>query len=292
MSTDTKQHRPFYKRIVFWIILAGVISVAAAGVLTGSLIKGYVKSYEETGFDLDSAVSQAIKEYNLPEEPEYDIIATESHVIYGKRKDGNKLTVYMNAHYQLYSTDNPLGIVEQDGGGWCPTAITFEVRDDGSYKLLEYWVPEDGSYYASSIREKFPIVYACFAISNVSLPPEIDTTEVYEHFNAPRKVKFVSPDGGHLFCEENGEAVLTLDTATENATLEVNGKTIITDDCYCIFNFNDNGDTVDEYIYLCDVDNLPNNRYEYDFTIVDENTLCVTNLPEKPVFTRVEEPMR
>lgn len=289
MSTETKQRRPFYKRIVFWIILAGIITVAAAGILTGSLIKGYVKSYEATGFDLESAVSQAIKEYNLPEEPEYDMVCVESHVIYGKRKNGNKLTVYMNAHHQCYSTDNPLGIVEQDGGGWCPTAITFLIHEDGGYEVTEYWVAEDGSYYSSSIKEKFPRIYAYLAISNFFPPSEPDTNEVYEHFNEPRLVKFVSPDSGHLFGEENGEAVLTLDTATENATLEVNGKTIIADDCYCIFNFNDNGDTVDEYIYLCDVDNPPDNRYEYDFTIVDENTLCVTSLPEKPVFTRVEE---
>lgn len=287
MSTDAKanQGRPFYKRIVFWLILAGVIVVAVAGILIGSVIK----VQRENSFKLESVISQTIKEHNLPDEPEYDIIATESHVIYGKSRSGNQLTVYMNAHYQLYSTDNPLGIVEQDGGGWCPIAITFEVGDDGNYKLLEYWEPEDGSYYASSIKEKFPFIYAYLAISNVSLPPEIDTTEVYDHFNAPRTVKYVAPDSGHLFCEENGEAVLTLDTATESATLEVNGKKVIEDDCYCIFNFDDNGNTVDEYIYLCDVDNLPNNRYEYDFTIVDENTLCVTNLPEKPVFTRVSE---
>lgn len=290
MSTDStnKKSRPLYKKPALWIIIAAVITVAAAGILTGSLIKGYVKSYEDTGFDLDSTISQAIKEYNLPDDPEYDIVATESHVIYGKRKNGNKLTVYMTACCQLYSTDNPLGIVEESGGGWCPTAITFEVRDDGSYKLLEYWESEDGSYYASSIKEKFPIIYAYLAIANVTPPPQPDTSEVYEHFNAPKTVTFVSPDNAHLFCDEKGDAVLTLNTETSDATLSVNGKEIFTD-FYSFFNFDEDGDTVTEYIYLCDVDNLPNNRWEYDFTIIDENTLCVTNLPEKPVFTRVEE---
>lgn len=287
MSTvsNSKQRRPFYKKAVFWLILASVIAVVTAGILIGFV----VKNYQESSLDLESAISQAIKEHHLPDEPEQDIVCVESHVIYGKRKNENQLTVYMTAHQQCYTTDNSLGIVEQDGGGWCPTAITFEVHDDGSYKLLEYWEPDDGAYYSSSIKEKFPPIYAYFAISNFFPPSQPDTSEVYEHFNAPRIIKFVSPDSGHLFSEENGDAVLTLDTATENATLEVNGKTIILDDFYCIFNFDENGDTVGEYIYLCDVDNLPENRWEYDFTILDENTLCVTNLAEKPVFTRVQE---
>ena len=227
MSTDStnKKSRPLYKKPALWIIIAAVIVVAIAGTLIGSAIK----SHRESKLDLDSAISQAIKEYNLPDDPEYDIVATESHVIYGKRKNGNKLTVYMTACYQLYSTDNPLGIVEESGGGWCPTAITFEVRDDGSYKLLEYWEPGDGSYYASSIKEKFPIIYAYLAIANVTPPPQPDTSEVYEHFNAPKTVTFVSPDSGHLFCDEKGDAILTLNTETSDAILSVNGKEIFTD---------------------------------------------------------------
>lgn len=196
----------------------------------------------------------------------------------------------MTACYQLYSTDNPLGIVEESGGGWCPTAITFEVRDDGSYKLLEYWESEDGSYYASSIKEKFPPIYAYFAISNFLPPPNPDTTEVYEHFNASKYVTFSHWDYNNRFSDKKAEVTLTLNTETSYATLKVDGKEILTDH-YSIFNFDENGNTVpEEYIYLCDVDNLPNNSYEYCFNIANENTLYISNLPEEmPVFTKVNE---
>ena len=276
-----------YKKPAFWLILVSVIATIVVSILVFSN-PAKPNTEKPMEFDLDTAVSQAIKDYNHPDEPDTDIVTTESHFIYGKEKNGNQLTVYLNANYQCYTNDNPLGIVEEDGGGWCPTAITFEVHDDGSYKVLEYWTPDDGSYYASSIKEKFPPIYAFIALHNFRTPPPADTTEVYEHFNAPKTVTFVSPDNAHLFCDEKGDAVLTLNTETSDAILSVNGKEIFTD-FYSFFNFDENGDTVTEYIYLCDVDNLPNNRWEYDFTIIDQNTLCVTNLPEKPVFTRVEE---
>ncbi|BCN30768.1 hypothetical protein bsdtb5_20630 [Anaeromicropila herbilytica] len=38
----------------------------------------------------------------------------------------------------------------------CQLQITFTKNDSGEYILKEYWIPEDGSYYASSIRKKFP----------------------------------------------------------------------------------------------------------------------------------------
>ncbi len=292
MSTDStnKKSRPLYKKPALWIIIASVIVVALVGTLIGSAVKNHR--------ELDSAVSQAIKDYNLPEDPETDVFPTESHFIYGKEKNGNQITVYAHASYAGYAIDNSLGIVEQYDGVWYPCAITFEINEDSNYELLEFWIPSEGSYYASSIKDKFPPLYAFLAINFPVLGFETDTTEVYEDFNVPRIISFVSPDNGHLFCDEKGDVVLTLDTATEIATLEVNGKVILTDNCYCIFDFDDNGDTVDEYIYIWntpDYSDIPDpndysdNAPEYDFTIIDENTLCVTNLPEKPVFTRVEE---
>ncbi len=276
-----------YKKPAFWLILITIIATVVASVLVFSN-PSKTNTEMPKEFDRDAAVSQAIKEYNLPEDSTLDIVPTESHIIYGRTKNGNQITVYLEAAYEGFTIDNPLGIVEQHGGAWCPTAITFEVHDDGSYKVLEYWTPEDGTYYASSIKKKFPPLYAFLALHNFRTPPKSDTSEVYEHFNAPKTVTFVSPDNGHLFCGEKGDAVLTLNTETSDAILSVNGKEIFTD-FYSFFNFDEDGDTVTEYIYLCDVDNLPNNRWEYDFTIIDQNTLCVTNLPEKPVFTRVEE---
>ena len=278
-----------YKKPAFWLILVSVIATIVVSILVFSNpAKPNTEKPKE--FDLDTAVSQAIKDYNHPDEPDTDIVTTESHFIYGKEKNGNQLTVYLNANYQCYTNDNPLGIVEEDGGGCYPCAITFEVNADGSYNILEYWVPEDGTYYASSIKEKFPPVYAHFAISNFLPPPNPDTTEVYEHFNAPKYVTFSHWDYNNRFSDKKAEVTLTLNTETSYATLKVDGKEILTDH-YSIFNFDENGNKVpEEYIYLCDVDNLPNNSYEYCFNIANENTLYVSNLPEgMPVFTRVEE---
>ncbi len=277
-----------YKKTAFWLILVSVIATVVVSILVFSN-PAKPKTEKPKEFDLDTAVSQAIKDYNHPDEPDTDIVTTESHFIYGKEKNGNQLTVYLNARHQCYTNDNPLGIVEEDSSGWCPTAITFELHDDGSYKVLEYWTPDDGSYYASSIKEKFPPVYAHFAISIFLPPPNPDTTEVYEHFNASKYVTFSHWDYNNRFSDKKAEVTLTLNTETSYATLKVDGKEILTDH-YSIFNFDENGNTVpEEYIYLCDVDNLPNNSYEYCFNIANENLIYVSNLPGMPVFTRVEE---
>ena len=36
-----------------------------------------------------------------------------------------------------------------------PVVITFEVADN-TYTVTDFWVPRDGSYYVSDIRDKFP----------------------------------------------------------------------------------------------------------------------------------------
>lgn len=284
MNTDStnKQPRHLHKKPTFLLIIASVIVVVIVGILIGSA----VKNHNGNKFNLDSAVSQAIKEYNSPDEPDTDIYSTESHSIYSKKKNGNQITVYLTAYYEEYTTANPLGIVEQYSGSWCPCAITFQINENGGYELLEYWEPGEGSYYASSIQEKFPFPFNFFALYNIHMPHAIDTSEVYEYFNVPKTVTFVSADSGHLFCNEKGDATLTLNTQTSYATLTVNGKEIFTD-FYCFFDFNENGDEVPVYIYLTDNDSLPDSEFEYNFTVIDENTLRVTNLPEAPTFTRV-----
>lgn len=283
MSIDStnKQPRHLHKKPAFLLIIASVIAVAIVGILIGSA----VKNHNGNKLNLDTAVSQAIKEYNSPDEPDTDIYSTESHFIYSKKKTGNQITVYLTAYYEAYTIDNPLGIVEQYSGSWCPCAITFQINEDGGYELLDYWEPGDGSYYASSIQEKFPFPFNFFALYNIHMPRAIDTSEVYEYFNVPKTVTFVSADNGHLFCDEKGDATLTLNTETSYATLTVNGKKIFTD-FYCFFNFDENGDEGPVYIYLTDINSHPDSEIEYNFTVIDENTLHVTNLPEAPVFTR------
>lgn len=286
MTTDStnKQPRHLHKKSPLLLIIASVIMVAIVGILIGSA----VKNHNGNKRNLDTAVSQAIKEYNSPDGPDTDVYSTESHFIYSKKKNGNQITVYLTAYYEAYTIDNPLGIVEQDSGSWCPCAITFRINEDGGYELLEYWEPGDGSYYASSIQEKFPFPFNYVAMYNIHIPHAIDTTDVYEYFNVPKTVTFISADSGHLFCDKKGDATLTLNTQTSYATLSVNGKEIFTD-FYCFLDIDENGNEVPVYIYLTDVDSLPDSEFEYDFTVIDKNTLHVTNLPEAPTFTRVTQ---
>ena len=285
MSTDSARKKlPICKKSVFGLIIATIVVVALVSIFAGYVIK----NHQGNKFDLDYAVSQAIKEHNSPVDTSLDIFIAESHFIFSKKKNGNQISVYLQANSQCYTIDNPLGIVETYGGSWCPCAITFEISEDGNYKVLEYWEPYDGSYYASSIKEKFPPLSALLAIYSINLTPQYNTDDVYEYFNCPKTITFTATDCGHLFGDEKGDAILTLDTSTNYGTLTVNGKVIFTD-FYSFFDFDENGDTVPEYIYFCDVDNLPKNRYEYNFTVIDKNTMCVTNLPENPLFTRVEK---
>ena len=76
---------------------------------------------------------------------------------------GNEtLTVYAQVLATAFLCENT-GITEL-GGSYGPAAITFLVDEDGSYTLLEYWTPRDGSYYVTDIREKFPETVADAAI--------------------------------------------------------------------------------------------------------------------------------
>ena len=68
---------------------------------------------------------------------------------------GEYLTVYAMVLEQDYVFGEPHGEIIDDGGSHMPVAITFKVEGD-EYILEEYWRPQDGSYYESSIREKFP----------------------------------------------------------------------------------------------------------------------------------------
>lgn len=65
----------------------------------------------------------------------------------------NSIMVYGMALEQSFSCSE--GKLNQVGGGHMPVVITFEMTDN-TYKLTDFWIPRDGSYYVSDIREKFP----------------------------------------------------------------------------------------------------------------------------------------
>lgn len=85
-----------------------------------------------------------------------------SKKVIGKKKFFNKTTVYLWVLAEGYNSDSNNGVTLEHGAS-VPTVITVEKeaegfmsKGNGGYKLVEYWEPRDGSYYAKDIRSKFP----------------------------------------------------------------------------------------------------------------------------------------
>lgn len=107
--------------------------------------------------ELDAFLHTVIMERNegLYFQPENGF-ACEDHVILGSRCSQQTTTVYAWVLYEEFELQN--GQPVECSGGHVPTAISVERQADGSYRLLEYWEPGDGSRYAPDIRAKFPVL--------------------------------------------------------------------------------------------------------------------------------------
>ncbi len=114
--------------------------------------------------DLDAAINKAILDENNTDTSPYTF-ATASHItlaseisaVYNApdKRTGGTITVYCMAMYMEFKKDGL--IFEEAGGNHMPVAITFYVGIDGAFTLIDYWMPKDGAYNQSSIREKFPV---------------------------------------------------------------------------------------------------------------------------------------
>jgi beta-lactamase regulating signal transducer with metallopeptidase domain len=102
--------------------------------------------------NLETAVSLAI--LNHADASSNGGYQTESHVTLKAVQDGGRTTVYAYALSMSYVFEN--GRLTEDSGSSAPVAITFSKDAGGAYSLVEYWMPQDGSYYTPSIQEKFP----------------------------------------------------------------------------------------------------------------------------------------
>ena len=103
--------------------------------------------------DIEKAVSQAILTEGQNDSARYDIVV-EAHTTLQTDAEENSVTVYaMVLELGFSYTENS---ITEEGGSHMPVALTFDKKEDGSYTLQEYWRPEDGSYYATSIADKFP----------------------------------------------------------------------------------------------------------------------------------------
>ncbi len=103
----------------------------------------------------DSFLKEQIMEYNKSRYLKGDF-ATCDYQVMKVKKSGDVVTAYMWVLYQEYTYENEQ--LNSVSGGHCPTVITAKYNsDEHDYELTEYWEPENGTEYKSSIRKKFPI---------------------------------------------------------------------------------------------------------------------------------------
>lgn len=121
----------------------------------------FVQKQLERG--LDSAITQAVLSRDKSENPD-GVIHVESHILldktelsgtpaFGSKKHTGAVTVYLNVlelSYSAYGDE-----LKEVGGSNIPTVITFSIDDACNYILEDYWIPRDGSFYASDIEGEF-----------------------------------------------------------------------------------------------------------------------------------------
>ncbi len=122
------------------------------------------QAHSSASQDLEQAISKAILDHYASNEPD-GLLHVESHILLssesvsgtpliGQDTHTKKTVVYLLVRHMEYSTYD--GQLEERGGSYVPTAITFSIDGNGAYILEEYWEPRDGGYYTDDIRKKFP----------------------------------------------------------------------------------------------------------------------------------------
>lgn len=122
-------------------------------------VEGFIAE-DHSGVLLENAINTAILNSNKPSGPDglfhcanFVLLKKEELCIESEPPTPLQVTVYGIALHQAYGFSG--NAFHEAGGSHIPTAITFEVID-GRYQMEEYWIPRDGSYYASDVRDKFP----------------------------------------------------------------------------------------------------------------------------------------
>lgn len=112
---------------------------------------------------LEQAIHNAIMEQRTGSTSDL-LFACESHITLahahsdGRADDDSgwsgQDTLYLMVLYEEFQiTEDGIATL---GGSHMPVRLTFDHFQDGTYSLVEYWIPADGTMYASSIKESFP----------------------------------------------------------------------------------------------------------------------------------------
>ncbi len=136
-----------YKKPAFWIIVVGIIASAAVAVCFLTNPKTSLNAELSVFID-----GQIMEHHSSNTEGHFSAI---DYKVLGVDNSLNETSVYMWVLYHEYSYEN--GEIKLEAGAHIPTVITAKREGShGHYKLVEYWEPRDGSYYAKDIKEKFP----------------------------------------------------------------------------------------------------------------------------------------
>lgn len=135
------------KVVIFFICFVAMIAIAISAFI-------FIKSNAHISLDerLTVFIDGEIASHHQTERSK-DFYCCLDWEVLGTKKQGNETTIYMWVLYEEFSNDNGLMV---ESGVHIPTVITVE-NNQGSYSLVEYWEPRDGSYYEEDIKEKFPM---------------------------------------------------------------------------------------------------------------------------------------
>ncbi len=138
-----------YKKPAFWIIIAAIV---ACVVLAVCFLTNPINLNDSVDDALRVFVDCQIAGRFQTDESEGRACCLDWEVL-GKKQRGATTTLYMWVLYEEYSYNGREFKTER--GAHIPTVITVK-KEDGQYKLIEYWEAKDGSYHVPSIKEKFP----------------------------------------------------------------------------------------------------------------------------------------
>ncbi|MFC7785445.1 hypothetical protein ACFQWC_13185 [Rossellomorea sp. GCM10028870] len=135
-------------RVLLLLITAVLFAGGYGKVL--SLIDGEKQITQQ----IDDAISQyIIQNYSTSyygTEKQFEV-----HKIYGTSEKDGILSVYMWSYYGGFNKATGL---EAQSGHSLPAVIRLSIKD-GTYSVIEYIEPKDGSMYQSSLEKTFPAKY-------------------------------------------------------------------------------------------------------------------------------------
>ena len=144
-----------YKTPAFWVVL--IAMVLAVAVAVGFLTSPYGGNISDK--KLAEFIDAQIEEYTRNDKNGENARFWDAKIL-DIARFGDKVYVYMWVFYAEYSFES--GVMKKMSASHLPTVITAKKAGD-AYELSEYWeaeeywIPEDGAKYSSSIRSKFPV---------------------------------------------------------------------------------------------------------------------------------------